>query len=224
MMDGVRMRLLVIVWNMTVDAAMAVPTSTMPSTLRPRNGMTKLHDPFASLVMRMPMAMSASASMMSRLTPGENRPQRRLTWPVPRRRPSRTVSADTGGPPEQQHEEQGSADEADHRADRNFVRVTDYASEDVADEHESCPEHRQERNGAPDVVAQHHADHVRNDEADERNRADVHDVDGRYEGHDREAEGHDTAVIDSEVFRERLTHAGDREPVRRNVGEYGQSA
>src|SRR5690625_2627102 len=121
MIDGVRMRLLVIVWNMTVEAAMAVPTSTMPSILRPRKGMMKLHEPRASIVMKMTMATRARASMRSRLTRGENRPQRRRTGPVPRRRPSSIVSADTGGPPEQQHEEQHPADEADHGADRDFV-------------------------------------------------------------------------------------------------------
>src|SRR5690625_3918661 len=178
MMEGVRMRLLVIVWNITVEAAIAVPTSTMPSTLRPLKGMMKLQEPFASIVMKTAMAASASTSMMSRLTPGENRPQRRLTGPVPRRRPSSIVSADTGRPPEQQHEEQRPADAADHPADGNFVRVADDAPQDVADEDKTRSEDGQVGNGAPDVVAEQHAHHVRHDEADEWDGADVHDVDG----------------------------------------------
>src|SRR5690554_513665 len=132
MIDGVRMRLLVMVWNITVEAAMAVPTSTMPSSLRPRNGMMKLQEPRASMVMNSTTAASASSAMMARLVVGEKRPQRR--------RPGRAVwmvLTDTRRPPEQEQQEERAADEADHGADGDLVREAQRAPQDVARQHEA---------------------------------------------------------------------------------------
>src|SRR5690606_11051992 len=171
MIDGVRMRLLVMVWNITVEAAMAVPTSAMPSSLRPRNGMMKLHEPRASRVMNSTTAASASSAMMPRLAAGEKRPQRR--------RAGRAVVTalllvltDTRGPPQEQQQEQRPADEADHGADGDLVGEAQHPAEDVAQQHEAGAEHRQPRDGAAHVVADQQAHHVGHHQPDEGDGAD----------------------------------------------------
>src|SRR5690554_2906293 len=123
MIDGVRMRLLVMVWKITVEAALGVPTRIRPSPLPPRNTRMKSHEPRAWPVMNRAMAMTARTSRTVRLSAGEKRPQRRRTglpprprfWPI-------MVSADTRRPPEQHYQEQCPADETDHRSDRNLIR------------------------------------------------------------------------------------------------------
>src|SRR5690606_21102815 len=119
-----------------------------------RNGMMKLHEPRASMVMKMTIAMRARTSSTVRLRAGEKRPQRRRTGVLPPlRRLSSIVSADTCGPPQEQDQEQCTTDETDHRADGDLVRVTERAAKDVADQYEAGTEYGQVRYRAPDVVA-----------------------------------------------------------------------
>src|SRR5690554_624927 len=61
MIDGVRMRLSVTVWNITVETATATPTSVIASSLVPRKGSTKSHEPFAPTVMNATAARSTAA-------------------------------------------------------------------------------------------------------------------------------------------------------------------
>src|SRR5690554_1745909 len=134
MIDGVRMRLSVTVWNITVDTATATPTSAIASSLVPRNGSTKSHEPFA------PTVMNASAATR-RVAPRPMRIQRGRRFVggggrgvaddggrcVDGSGPGAVVvgriSSDTCVPPQQHDEEEGGADDADHHADRHLVRV-----------------------------------------------------------------------------------------------------
>ncbi|MNL31192.1 hypothetical protein D3C87_1529680 [compost metagenome] len=66
MMAGVRMRLCVTVWNNTDDTATAYATSSIASSLPPRNGITNDHWPLAPKVMNAITQSSAAAASHSR--------------------------------------------------------------------------------------------------------------------------------------------------------------
>src|SRR5690554_1084155 len=219
MMDGVSMRLLVMVWNITVEAAMAVPTSTMPSTLRPRKGMMKLHEPRASSVMKSTTTPMASSAKMMRLAWGAKRPQRRL-----RGRAGWVTLADTRGPPQQHEEEDGAAHEAYDGADGDLEGVAQRAPQDVAGQHEAGAEDGQPRDGTAHVVAYQQADHVGHHQADEGDGAHGHHVHGRDERDDGEPQRHDAPVVDAQVLGERLAHAGHGEAVGGHVGQQREAA
>src|SRR5690606_42069784 len=127
MIEGVRMRLAVTVWNSTVEIAMASATSTSASSLRPRKGMMKLQLPLAPSVMKQTTETSAIAARISSTTVG--RDQRNL--PI--------VAL-----PQEQVEEEAAADDPDDDADRDFIGKADDAPDDVAGEDE-----RRAQNGHP---------------------------------------------------------------------------
>src|SRR5690554_1671600 len=94
MIDGVRMRLLVTVWNSTVEEATATPTRLIPITFLLRNSRTKLHGPRAPTVMNSTTAAAAASASTTSTTTGGNAPQRRLSSGAP---PGRSATARVGG-------------------------------------------------------------------------------------------------------------------------------
>src|SRR5690606_27377802 len=134
-----------------------------PSTLRPRNGMMKLHEPRASMVMNSTMATIASTASTATVAEGGKRPQRRRSGPPSPRLVSSwlpAASADTRRPPQQHGQEQPGANEADDGADGDLGRVAQHAPEDVAQQHEACADDGDPRDSAPDVVADDEAHDV----------------------------------------------------------------
>src|SRR5688572_3320927 len=114
----------------------------MARTFLPRNGSTKSHCPFASIVMKTATAATASnARMISRtagVRTGAVRPVTRTAGRL----------ANTGRPPQEQTKEDDAANHANHGADRNFVGVAHNPADNVADQDEPSSEQGHPGNGA----------------------------------------------------------------------------
>src|SRR5690606_9398460 len=119
-------------------------------------------------------------------------------------------------------EERGGAQDTDDGADGHLVRVADEAAYQVAGQHEGGAHDRDPGDGAAQVVAHGEVHDVRHDQADERHRADGDDVHGGDQRDDRQAQRDDPSVVQPEVLRERLAHAGHGEPVGGHVGDGGE--
>src|SRR5690606_22158539 len=216
MIDGVRMWLFVIVWNITVDAAIANPTITIARTFRPRNGRMKSQFPFAWIVMKIRTTPTAPAS----------RSAKRINGLISRAGNARSsaLRTDTGRAPQQHEQEDNAADHADNSRDRDLVRIAKSPAGNVTCQQEASADHGDPRSGPANIVAQHHAHDVRHDEPQERNRPDRHHIHRRHDTDNGEPERQDTAVVQAEVLREGLAQPGDRETVRRKERDHRQGA
>src|SRR5690606_608767 len=124
MIDGVRMRLLMMVWNITVDRAMAMATKTSPASLTPRNASTNDQLPRAPSVMN---KMATSTAIVANTAKTSV-----IRW--------LRTSGDTGAAPQQQIQETRTAKHAHGCADGDFVRANDDPADDIAGQNQPCPQ------------------------------------------------------------------------------------
>src|SRR5690606_32761169 len=109
----------------------------MVATVVDRRESTKVQFPTTLMVRHVTTDATASAASSA-----SRRPARRAaTCSQAGRAVVLSSSRSTGRPPQQEIEEDRAAHHADHRADRDLVRVTDEPADDVADQDETRAEH-----------------------------------------------------------------------------------
>src|SRR5918993_2031769 len=134
MIEGVRMRLWLTVWNSTVDTAMAWATRTMDRIFMPRNGRMKSHRPLAFSVMNSTITAAAMAARIRSTRIGRRSLLRKALAPL-----------------EQKNQEEGAADDSHDGADGNLVGVIHHAADHVAGQHEAGAHYGDPGQGAAHV-------------------------------------------------------------------------
>src|SRR6185312_9128460 len=190
MIDGVRIRLAVTVWNSTVDTPTAYATSSIDPILIARRGRMYPRLPRRSMVIN--TTTSTAVRSPSRMIQVRGRTVLTVRRLCCVRAAGRTVSAILAGP-QQQVQENGAADGGDNDAHGDFVGEPDGAADDVAEQDEAGAEHGHPRYRAADAVAEHQRNQVGHHQAQEGNGTDVDHHHGADQRNDHQSQGHHPA-------------------------------
>src|SRR5690606_27934953 len=216
MMEGVRIRLLVAVWNSTVATAWQAATITMVATETTRMFTISQNPrvPGAGPMSQVSTSTAAATASTVRMT---NRGHSRG------RRAAAIGRTGAGGAfvtvscitplPQQQEDEHHRADQPEHHRDRHLERHPDAPADDVAGHGQPHSAHTHPGQVGAQVVPPRQGHHVRHDQPEERQHAHHHGGDPGGQRHQAGAEEHHQVVAHPDAGSDLLPQPGDGEPV-----------